>query len=376
MDPFWYPLKLSRFIPLLLLTVFCPKVSGKEKIMPAYDTLRLIKGSKIILPGAKIKFDRDTTVVINGGLDYRVKYPRGEASDIFFDSLETKAYRNKWTQQLHNIVITSPSRPDYSDTIQTRISSDPFISYGGKYIRSIRYTILEPFGPSIFDTTRQASSKIERFGNDLHRVTQDRVLENHLLFSEGELLDPNEFADNERILRELPFIQDARIHILEQSPGSDSVDILIIIKDNFSIGLGGDLYNIDAGRLSLFEKNLFGMGHELHMVFHWDANRSPWSGNEIYYIMNNLGGSFINSKLRFANIFNSETYQFEMERRFFTPDIKWAGALNLERTRAERYIEYADTANELMIVKYNIYDAWTGRQFPQRECLHCSTASC
>ncbi|MFC2098409.1 hypothetical protein ACFLSP_01555 [Bacteroidota bacterium] len=353
----------KSILVLLALLVYLP-LSGMDSIVPVYDTLRLIKGSKIILPGGnKVKIDKDTTIVILSDIPYKIRYPRGEAGDIFFDSLETRANQARWTQELHNIVITSPRQPDYSDTIQTQISSDPFLLQGGKYIRSIRFTKLEPFGPGIHDTTGQASSRIEKFGNDMHRVTLDRVMENHLLFREGDLVDPNEFADNERILRELPFIQDARIHLIETSPGSDSVDIRIVTKDNFSIGIGGAPQGYDAGRLSVFEKNLFGMGHELHMVFHWDAQRSPWLGNEIFYVINNLGGSFINSKLRYAQIFDSESYQFELQRRFFTPDIKWAGALKLERTRENRFVDFADTVDQVIPVKYNIYDLWAGRSF-------------
>ncbi|MCK4749143.1 MAG: hypothetical protein KAT15_18950 [Bacteroidales bacterium] len=356
-------MKKFNFILVLLLTICYLPLTGTDVLLPSYDTLKLVKGSKIIIGNSKIKMDRDTTILIHEGLNYRIQYPRGEAGNIFFDSLETKANRKRWTQQLHNIVITSPQRPDYTDTIQTHVSSDPFISQGGKFIRNIRYSKLEPFGPTIFDTTRQASSSIENFGNEMHRITQDRVIENHLLFREGDLVDPNEFADNERILRELPFIQDVRIDIIETSPGSDSVDIRIITKDNFSIGAGGAPQDYDAGRLSIFEKNLFGLGQELHIVFHWDAQRSPWMGTEIIYIINNLGGSFINSKLRYAQVFDSESYQFELNRRFFTPDIKWAGALNLERTRAMRLIDYIDTVDQLLTVKYNIYDLWAGRSF-------------
>ena len=357
-------MKKSPLTPILLLAfIFVPLLSGAETVRSDYDTLKLLEGSVLLLPHTRIRFDRDTTLIILRGLEYQVKYPRGEASNVFFDSLEMKANRNKWTQRLHNIVITSPNRPDYSDTLQTQISASPFITYGGKYIRSIHYLKLEPFGPNIFDTTRQASMELEKFANDLHHLTQDKVLTNHLLFHTGNLVDPNEMADNERILRELPFIQDARIHVQETEPGSDSVDVLIVTKDNFSIGLGGQIDDFNAGRLSLWESNLSGMGHELHMGFYWDGDRSPWLGNEIYTIMNNLGGSFINSKLRYASIFDSETYELELQRRFFTPDIKWAGQLNLEKTKAERMVEYADTATELHNVEYNLFDAWAGRSF-------------
>ncbi len=347
----------------LLVIMYLP-LTGTDLRTASYDTLKLVEGTRIIMPGgSRIKIDKDTTLIIHSELPYKIRFPRGDAGHIFFDSLEHKADRSNWSQQLHDIVITEPKNPNNTDSIITEVSSSTFISHGGKFIRSIKYTILEPFGPSIFDTSGVASTQIEKFANDMHRVTQDRVINNHLLFQQGDILDPNEFADNERVLRELPFVQDVRIHIIDAQPGSDSVDVLILVKDNFSIGVGGALYDYDAGRANIFDKNLFGLGHELHMVFHWDGQRSPWLGNEIFYIVNNMGGSFINAKLRYAQIFESETYELEFTRRFFTPDIKWAGAFQTERSRVLQYINYADTAGEFMTVKFNIYDAWVGRSF-------------
>ena len=356
-------MKNFSIIPVILLMhAYAPPASA-QPVQPDYDTLKLIEGTTLILPGSRVKFDRDTTIRLYHGLQYQIRYPRGEASNIFFDSLEIKANRSKWTRELHNIVLRNPEQPDYSDTLGTTISAEPFIPYGGKYIRNIHFVKLEPFGPTLFDTSRQAGTNIERFGNELHTITHNKVLENHLLFQKGDLLVPYELADNERILRELPFIQDALIQVHETDPPSDSVDLVIITKDNFSIGMGGELYDLNSGRFSLFEQNLFGMGHELHLVFHWDADRSPWLGNEIYYIVNNLGGTFIKSTVKVANLFDSENYQLALQRKFFTPDIKWAGALNLERNRELRYINYADTAEESRFIKYNIYDSWVGRSF-------------
>ncbi len=336
---------------------------GTEPGGDLYDTLRLIEGSRLYIGGQRFKFKKDTIIVIHGGLDYHVKYPRGQAGEIFFDSLQEKAGKKRWTRELHNIVITSPRTPDTQDTMLTRLSVDPYITYGGKVIRNIRLTKLEPFGPSIYDTSRTASSKIEKLGNDLHAVTQDRVINNHLLFQSGDLVDPNEISDNERILRELPFIQDVRIYLDETSPGSDTVDVRVVTKDAFSIGAGGLLNDLDVGKLDIFESNLFGLGHELHAVFYWDGERSPWLGHEIFYIMRNLGGSFINSTLRYQQVFNTESYQMGFDRRFFTPNTKWAGALDLERTRTFRYINFVDSISRDVPVKYNIYDGWLGRAF-------------
>jgi hypothetical protein len=325
--------------------------------------LRLVEGSRLYIAGQKFKYKKDTTIIIHDGLDYHVRYPRGKAGDIFFDSLEEKASKRKWTRELHNIVITSPRIPDTEDTMRTQLSAEPYIAYGGKIIRHIRFTKLEPFGPTIFDTSRTANSKLEKFGNNLHRLTQDKVINNHLLFHKGDLVDPNEISDNERILRELPFIEDVRIYLNETSPGSDSVDIMVVTKDAFSIGAGGLLSDYDVGKLDIFESNLFGMGHELHAIFYWDGERSPWLGHEIYYLIHNLGGSFINSTLRYQQVFNTESYQLGFDRRFITPNTRWAGALNLERTRTFRFIDFSDSVSADIPVKYNIYDGWLGRSF-------------
>ena len=343
---------------------------GTEPGGSVYDTLRLVGGSRLIIGGQRFKFNRDTILVIHGGLNYKVKYPRGQAGQIFFDSLAQRANKKRWTRELHNIVITSPPTPDTQDTILTRLSSDPYITYGGKVIRNIRLTRLEPFGPSIYDTSRIASSKIERFGNNIHSVTHEQVISNHLLFKTGDLIDPNEISDNERIIRELPFIVDVRIYLEETGPGSDTVDIRVVTKDAFSIGAGGLLNDLDVGQLDIFESNLFGLGHELHAVFHWDGERTPWLGHEVFYIMHNLGGSFINSTLRYQQVFNTESYQVGFDRRFFTPNTKWAGALDLERTRTFRYINFVDSTSTDVPIKYNIYDSWLGRAFYLRSRLN------
>ena len=61
---------------------------GTESGENLYDTLRLVGGSRLYIGPQRFKFKRDTILVIYGGLDYKVKYPRGQAGEIFFDSLE------------------------------------------------------------------------------------------------------------------------------------------------------------------------------------------------------------------------------------------------------------------------------------------------
>jgi hypothetical protein len=325
------------------------------------DTIKLVEGSRLHINDQKIRIRQDTVIIIPPGEVYTVKTPRGNGGEIFFDSLQVKAGRKQWTRRLHNIVVREPRNLVAEDTVHTRLSTEPFQPYSGKIIRNISFNKLQPFGTSLRNQNPESANKMEKFGNDIHRITQDKVFRKYLLFKEGDFVNPDEFADNERIIRKLPFIQDAFLDIRETSPGSDSVDIILVSKDVFFLGLGGEVLDFNAGNLEIFNPNLSGLGHELHTVFHWDGERDHWMGNEIFYIINNIGGSFIDSKMRYANVFNTETYEFGLDRKFFTPDTKSAGALDIERTQAKRNIFLPDTIYKSISIKYSLFDGWIGR---------------
>jgi len=53
---------------------------------------------------------------------------------------------------------------------------------------------------------------------------------------EKSLLSSYKLADNERLIRSLDFIQDARILVNYIPDNPDSVDLIVVVKDLFSIG--------------------------------------------------------------------------------------------------------------------------------------------
>ena len=326
------------------------------------DTIFLFKGSVLTIGDEKYNIAGDTFFIVPHGTDYKLKVSRESQSDTFFDSLEVHASQRKWTNKLHNIVITAPKKESIIDTLQTSQSISPFIRYGGKTIRNITIQRLDPFGPTIFDTTRKAVSVIEQTGNKIHIGTREKIIANHLLFSEGDRIDPSIISDNERIIRKLSFIEDARIFIIDIPQNPDYVDILVIAKDEFSIGLGGEINNWDAGNIKLFENNLAGIGLELHSNFYWNGSKDPWYGKEFYYIISNIGGSFVNNKIRYAKVFDNETIELLFSRPFFTPSIKYAGAIQYIQTSKISNIDYFDSIVPTRI-NYNLIDLWAGRSF-------------
>ncbi len=90
--------------------------------------------------------------------------------------------------------------------------------------------------------------------NKTHFNTNENIIRKNLLFSEGDTISPLILSDNERILRQLPYIDDARIIVVPVS--DDEADIVVYTKDVYSLG-GSFTYNgLKKGNVSVFDKNI------------------------------------------------------------------------------------------------------------------------
>ena len=192
---------------------------------------------------------------------------------MFFDSLKVKASKNLLTKKLYDFVIVSP------DTIQnkriTGSSEASYISYSGKKIRKIDIKRLNVFGANINNPASDNLKKIENLLNKTHVNTNENIIRKNLLFSEGDTISPLTLSDNERILRQLSYIDDARIIVVPVS--DDEVDIVVITKDVYSLGASYSYKGLKKGSVSLFEKNIFGMGHEFGFEIPFDARASGFT---------------------------------------------------------------------------------------------------
>jgi outer membrane protein assembly factor BamA len=99
---------------------------------------------------------------------------------------------------------------------------------------------LNVFGADINNPISNNTKKIENVLNKTHFNTNENIIRKNLLFSEGERISPLVLSDNERILRQLPFIDDARIVVVPVS--DEEADIIVFTKDVYSLG-GSYVYN-------------------------------------------------------------------------------------------------------------------------------------
>jgi hypothetical protein len=238
-----------------------------------------------------------------------------------------------------------------------------FLIYNNSIIKSIIFKQLDVFGQSVTDTAGKASTWLQKTGNKLHFKTSKRILEKNLLIKTGEPLDAVVLADNERVIRELPFIEDVSVHVIPDNPEADTVDIVIVVKDLWPLGFGAKLSDINSGEFGLWHRNIFGIGHENQHKIFWDIDGTAVLGYEGIYKISNIAGSFISSDIRYFKKEYTESYRISMQRKFFTPNIKYAGGAIIDNKDTRTNIELLDTILEDEPVHYNSYDIWLGRSF-------------
>ncbi|MDQ3392952.1 MAG: hypothetical protein M3512_02370 [Bacteroidota bacterium] len=287
-------------------------------------------------------------------------------TQAFYDFLKTEFYKNKITKELYNLLFAAPA----SDNSQTlgdqntlQQSEEIFMPYDGKIIRKIKLTKLEVFGPTLEDTARSSKAWATRTANKLHIDTQDRVIFNNMLFKEGDYIDPLLLADNERVIRQLPFIRDARIIVVPSIDDPDIVDLIIITQDVWSISGDFTPRGFNAAALSIDDRNILGLGHELLNRVFFDHRLKQNFGYEGSYRIPNMSGTFVTGEISFANTYFKDGFSFRLFRDFITPEMRYAGGLELSNIKYLAGISFLDTAI-IFPVKAGVQDLWLGKAFP------------
>lgn len=254
---------------------------------------------------------------------------------------------------------------------------NPFLKYKGKVIRSVE-TIRLGFEYNFDDTTRVKDNFGIDVGKLFHKNTTDNVIRNNLFFKKGQRLYPYLLADNERYLRDITYIRDARI-LVEYAEGStDSVDVLVLTKDVFSIGAKVLISSKERGRGEITEENFLGSGTRLQFSSYFEDQRFPKTGIGGELIRRNIGGSFIDwvsgykdYRYAFTSGRNQETVVYtRIEKPMVTPYIPTTGALEWSYQRTRNVFDTDSLYRyDYQYASYNI-DAWFGYSLDNRRALY------
>jgi hypothetical protein len=254
---------------------------------------------------------------------------------------------------------------------------NPFMKFKGKVIRNIE-TVGLGFEYDIDDTTRIRNNFGVRVGKVFHRNTTGKVLYNNLFFKAGDKLSPYLLADNERYLRDLVYIKDARIFVVGVAEGSDSVDVLVLTKDVFSIGGKLLLSSTKEGRGEIKEENFLGSGNRLLFSYYHDNDRFPQNGIGGEFMKRNIGGSFIDLivgyqdyRYAFTSGRNQETvFYTRLEKPLVTPYIPSTGALEWSYQRTRNVYQTEKLYNDSIKYGYYTLDGWFGYSLDSKRSLY------
>lgn len=265
---------------------------------------------------------------------------------------------------LAQILIADTANENGHDLLRADL---PFQKYSNLIIRNIVIDPL-PFGVLIGDTTKRFNNGLTHLANWVHNDTRRWALRNHLFFKENELLSPFLMGNNERYLRDLPFLQEARFKVKRVPGTKDSVDVIVYTKDVLSIGGSIDIDNSTSGSISLQDDNFMGWGDRIEIQTLYDKSRNEKFGFGAEYVKRNILGSFIDASAGYINFHPSfNTGRTEEKLRYVrfikplvNPYMKWTYALSAQVHSTDNMFNIDSVYQTNLQYKFRTWDAWAG----------------
>ncbi|MEP1032554.1 hypothetical protein [Ekhidna sp.] len=297
-------------------------------------------------------------------MEYQVLSNKYVLSDGFYDSIYSVAKQSRVTKELFNLLISKNQTQDPFTTKGPVKSEEFFRAFENKTISNITYVSVDLFGGSINDTTQKAQSRVGIVSNELHRNTSFEVIQQYLLFSTGDLVDPYKMADSERIIRSLAYIEDARIQLVLDTANSGSVHAIIIVKDRFPWSTNVAIDDNDALRIGFTNRNILGSGNEFGVGYLYNKEELPNHGYDVHYTVRNIENIFIDGTVFASNNYLGKSKGLTFKRDFISPEIKYYGEATIEHIQPINDLIFADSLYE---ENFNIdrksYDVWGARSF-------------
>ncbi len=247
----------------------------------------------------------------------------------------------------------------------TTKSEEVFRPYEGKIIRHI-FINQYGFEKTFTDTTQRINYSGTRLLNKLHKNTREWAIRDALFIKENTTVVAYRLADNERYLRSLDYIQDARILIQPVDGAADSVDVYVITKDLFS--LNGEVNDLSTGKFrgKIGDVNLLGAAQNLQANVLLQNLRSPAFGAGLMYTKYNIKNSFIDASVGYSSINpdlrdgtdDEHAAVFTLQRDLISQYSHVAGGFTLGMHQT--YNSYLRPPEIFFDYKYTVFDAWIG----------------
>jgi hypothetical protein len=198
----------------------------------------------------------------------------------------------------------------------------------------------------VFDLTNpDENNALYRLANRWHIVTKENVIQQQLLFKEGDAFSGRLLDESGRILRQNRYLYDASIKPIRAENGV--VDVSVETRDVWSLGpdlsfsrKGGE----NRSGIGLEESNLLGRGMTLSFQHEEDVDRSS---DSVAFFDRNFANSRVSTSLRIADNSDGNSNWLSIIRPFYALDARWtAGGAALDDERRTALYRLGDEAAE------------------------------
>ena len=351
--------KVIRLITFLQLILFCSFANGQEK-----DTISIRIDQLLLLKDTIYNGIVDSVIVLEKGTDYQiiknilvrkpayyVKHPKRKET---LRTLHSK-YGKVLIGNIQNKKELLPEDFNPADSY--------YRFYENRIINAINIENVAVLEGNVFDTTKVNKSTFGRFLNKTYHPSREHVIRNNLKFHENDRVDPRILSDNERLLRNLTYIEDAWIQIVPVANSTDSVNVNVVLKDRYPIGVRFNLKDYNAFALEPYTRNFMGLGHNLGIIGEFDGSTDEKLGYGAYYGINNISGTFINSEVRYLNGIDREFFTVGFQKPFLTANTKFGGEIiyqNINEKTSDHMYRPDSIPQDKEFYKLNLLDLWAG----------------
>jgi len=290
-------------------------------------------------------------------------HAQADSTAQIYKDIHEYSLKNKLTRWIYSGIFVEPKAAEEPPASAPRTERvNPFLKDRGKVIRHIAVRTMDPFGFSVDDTTRLPVNTLQTWGNGLHRKTRPRLVKNLLLVESMQQLDPLRMSESERALRASPHINDARILVQPVEGERDSVDLLVLVHDKWSIDVDGEADLTSAsGRIR--DRNFMGWGQSLQqrVGFEPGVPQLDLSGSHEVY---NVRRSRVSTLAQYAVGPEGGRLGISLQRPFYSPLAKWAAGASWGQGWSRfTVLDSMGTIIEDHALSPASLDLWAGRSF-------------
>lgn len=223
----------------------------------------------------------------------------------------------------------------------------------------IRSILIEP--DSIFDLEDpKEDGFLYRLANKIHRTTRPGVVEQQLLFAEGEEFSKRLVDESQRLLRSNRFLKDASVELI---PATDCVvDVKVHTTDTWTLSpkmrisrSGGE----NKSEIGLKEMNLLGTGIFLEAYYSSNVDRQS---NTLKVVDRHVADSWYDLAFLYEKSSDGHSNEIDFGKPFYALDATGAHGISYyDNDRIDSYYDLGEVAGEYrhQSKAYEVYRGWS-----------------